>query len=203
MNEKALLVYEMTFKKNQLKIQECLNLIAEWMQRCFDHIFAYYDSLLPIGSYKITKRLQMWLNHPQYGHKEGGKFPIFWWDNHQGKSSHIWYMTNNVSNFTITYHTSHIEHHTLHIPHHTTPFRHYTIHINNNVNIGPLSLLLWPPFVQGVSPSLRQPCSGALERLAGNLNHTAPWLLEGTLRRTYRGFHSFRSSIGSNQSPGV
>ena len=33
--------------------------------------------------------------------------------------------------------------------------------------------------------------------------HTAPSLLGGTLRRTYRGFHSFRSSIGRNQLPGV
>ena len=55
-----------------------------------NHIFAYYYSLLPIGSDEITKRLQMWLNKPQCGHKEGGKFPNFWWDNHQGKSSHIY-----------------------------------------------------------------------------------------------------------------
>ena len=34
------------------------------------------------------------------------------------------------------------------------------------------------------------------------MGHTAPRLLEGTLRRTYRGFHSFRSSIGRNQLPG-
>ena len=47
------------------------------MQRFFDHIFAYYDSLLPIGSDEITKRPQMWLNNPQCGHKEGGKFPFF------------------------------------------------------------------------------------------------------------------------------
>ena len=38
------------------------------MQRFFDHIFAYYDSLLPIGSDEITKRLQMRLNNPQCGH---------------------------------------------------------------------------------------------------------------------------------------
>ena len=50
-----------------------LNLIAEWMQR----FFAYYDSLLPIGSYEIIKRLQMWLNNPQCGHKEEEKFPYF------------------------------------------------------------------------------------------------------------------------------
>ena len=43
----------------------------------FDNIFAYYDSLLPIGSDEITKRLQMWLNNLQCGHKEGGKFPFF------------------------------------------------------------------------------------------------------------------------------
>ena len=48
------------------------------MQRFVDNIFAYYDSLLPIGSDKITKRLQMLLNNPQCGHKEGEKFPIFW-----------------------------------------------------------------------------------------------------------------------------
>ena len=41
------------------------------MQRFFDHIFAYYDSLLPIGKDKITKRLQMWFNNSQCGHKEG------------------------------------------------------------------------------------------------------------------------------------
>ena len=43
----------------------------------FDHVFAYYDSLLPIGSDEITKRLQMWLNNPQSEHKEEEKFPIF------------------------------------------------------------------------------------------------------------------------------
>ena len=59
------------------------------MQSFFAHIFAYHDSLLPIGSDEITKRLQVWLNNPQCGHKEGGKFQIFWRDNHQGKSSHI------------------------------------------------------------------------------------------------------------------
>ena len=32
----------------------------------------------------------MWLNNPQCGNKEGGKFPFFWQDNHQGKSSHIY-----------------------------------------------------------------------------------------------------------------
>ena len=36
------------------------------MQRLFDHIFAYYDLLLPIGSEEIAKRLQMWLNNPQF-----------------------------------------------------------------------------------------------------------------------------------------
>ena len=48
------------------------------MQRFFDHIFAYYDSPLPIGSDEIIKRLQMWLNNPHCGHKEGQKFPKFW-----------------------------------------------------------------------------------------------------------------------------
>ena len=48
------------------------------MQRFFDHIFAYYDLPLPIGSDEIIKRLQMWLNNPQCGHKEGQKFPNFW-----------------------------------------------------------------------------------------------------------------------------
>ena len=52
----------MKFKNCQPKIQESLNLIAEWMQRFVDHIFAYYDLLLPIGSDKTIKRLQMWLN---------------------------------------------------------------------------------------------------------------------------------------------
>ena len=39
--------------------------------------FAYYDSLLPIGSDEIIKRPNIWLNNPQCGHKEGQKFPIF------------------------------------------------------------------------------------------------------------------------------
>ena len=47
------------------------------MQIFFDHIFAYYDSLLSKGWDEITKRLQMWLNNPQCGHKEGEKFPFF------------------------------------------------------------------------------------------------------------------------------
>ena len=46
------------------------------MQRFFDHIFAYYDLLLPVGSDEIIKRLQMWSTKPQSGHKEGQKFPI-------------------------------------------------------------------------------------------------------------------------------
>ena len=44
----------------------------------FDHIFAYYDSIQPLDSDEITKRLQMGLNNPHYGLKEGKKFPIFW-----------------------------------------------------------------------------------------------------------------------------
>ena len=39
--------------------------------------FAYYDSPLHIGSKEIAKRLQMWLNNPQCGHKERGKIPNF------------------------------------------------------------------------------------------------------------------------------
>ena len=66
-----------------------VNLIADWMQRLCDHILAYPESLLPIGSDEIIKRLQMWLNNSQSGHKEGQKFPSFWWDNLQGKSFHI------------------------------------------------------------------------------------------------------------------
>ena len=56
-----------------------LNVIVERMQRFFDHIFAYYDLLLPIGSDESTKRLQTWWNNPQCGHKEGKTFPNFWW----------------------------------------------------------------------------------------------------------------------------
>ena len=44
---------------------------------------------LTSNSEEIFKRLQMWLNNTQCGQKEGKKFPIFWWDNHQGESSHI------------------------------------------------------------------------------------------------------------------
>ena len=47
------------------------------MQGFFDHIFAYYDSLLPLGSDEITKILQMWLNNPQCGHKEGENSEFF------------------------------------------------------------------------------------------------------------------------------
>ena len=76
-----------------------------FLSEFFDHIFAYYDSLLPIGSYEIIKRLQMWLNNPQCGHTKGQKFPVFWWDNHQGKSSHIYlshYSTQFYSFFSAT-----------------------------------------------------------------------------------------------------
>ena len=48
------------------------------MQRFSDHIFAYSDSLLPIGTDESTKRRQMWLNNPHGGHKKGDKFLIFW-----------------------------------------------------------------------------------------------------------------------------
>ena len=54
------------------------------MERFFNLIFAYYDSLLPISSVEITKRLQMRLNNPQCGHKEWEKIQKFWCDNHQG-----------------------------------------------------------------------------------------------------------------------
>ena len=47
------------------------------MQRFVDHIFAYYDLPLPIGSDEIIKRLQMWLNNPQCGHKEGQNSQFF------------------------------------------------------------------------------------------------------------------------------
>ena len=47
------------------------------MNRFFDHIFACYDSLPPIDSDEIIKRLHIWLNNPQYGHKEGQTFPFF------------------------------------------------------------------------------------------------------------------------------
>ena len=50
-------------------------LLSEW--KFFYHTFAYYESLLTIGSYEITKRLQMRLNNPQCGNKKGAKFPIF------------------------------------------------------------------------------------------------------------------------------
>ena len=61
---KALPVYDIQdLKKIQPKNQESLNLIAELMQRFLDHIFAYYDSPLPIGSDEIIKRLQMWIIH--------------------------------------------------------------------------------------------------------------------------------------------
>ena len=43
-----------------------------------NHIFANYDLPLPIGSDEMNKRLQMWLNNPQCGHKERQIFPIFW-----------------------------------------------------------------------------------------------------------------------------
>ena len=54
-----------------------MKFIAELMQSFFEHIFAYYDLLLHIGSDVITKRLQMWLKYPQCGHTEEEKFPIF------------------------------------------------------------------------------------------------------------------------------
>ena len=65
------------WKNGRTKIQESLNLIAEWMQRFLYHIYAYYDSLLPIGSDEILKSLKILLNNPQCGHKLGQKFPIF------------------------------------------------------------------------------------------------------------------------------
>ena len=75
------------------KFFKSLNLIAECMQRFIYNIFAYHDSPLPIGSDKIKKRLLMGLNIPQCGHKEEQIFPIFWWDNHQGESSHVYFFT--------------------------------------------------------------------------------------------------------------
>ena len=48
------------------------------MQRFSDHIFAYYDLLIPIDSGEIIKRLQIWLNNPHCGHKEGHGSHFFW-----------------------------------------------------------------------------------------------------------------------------
>ena len=50
----------------------------------------YSIRTLPISSGEITKRLKMWLNNPQCGHKEREKFPMFCLDPHLGKYSHIW-----------------------------------------------------------------------------------------------------------------
>ena len=47
------------------------------MSIIFLHIMTCF--FLPIGLNEITKILQMWLNNPQCGCKEGEKFPIFWW----------------------------------------------------------------------------------------------------------------------------
>ena len=47
------------------------------MERFFIIFFSYYDLLLPIGSDEIIKRLQMWLNNQQYGHKEGPNSQFF------------------------------------------------------------------------------------------------------------------------------
>ena len=72
------MVYEIwCFKNFQLKIQESLSLIAEWMQRLFDHIFAYHNSLIPIGSDEIPKRLQMCWIIPNEDIKKGGNFQFF------------------------------------------------------------------------------------------------------------------------------
>ena len=47
------------------------------MERFFDHIFAYNDSLIPIGSDEIIKKLQVWWNNPQWGHKKGKNSQFF------------------------------------------------------------------------------------------------------------------------------
>ena len=65
------------FKYFQPTFQERLNLIAEGMQKILDHIFAYFDLPLSIGSDVIIKRHQMWLSNPQCGHKEGPKLQFF------------------------------------------------------------------------------------------------------------------------------
>ena len=65
------------FLNCQPKNLENFNLTAELIKRFFDHIFAYYDSPLPIGSDEIIKILQIWLTNPQCGHKKGQQFPIF------------------------------------------------------------------------------------------------------------------------------
>ena len=43
----------------------------------FDNIFAYNDSLLPICSDEIINRIEMLLNNPHCGHKEGQTLPVF------------------------------------------------------------------------------------------------------------------------------
>ena len=48
------------------------------MQSFFDNIVAYYDPLLHMSSDDVIKRLQVWLNNQQCGHKCGQEIPIFW-----------------------------------------------------------------------------------------------------------------------------
>ena len=38
------------------------------MRDFFDHIFAYYDLLLPLGLDETPNRHKMWLNNAQCGH---------------------------------------------------------------------------------------------------------------------------------------
>ena len=61
------------FNQNSIKFEFVCLVNAQ----IFHHIFAYYDSPLSIGSDEIINRLQMWLNGPQCGHKEGQKFSFF------------------------------------------------------------------------------------------------------------------------------
>ena len=80
----------MRFKKTvKLKFKKVSIWLLSECKVFFDHIYAYYDLPQPIGSCEIIEILQMWLNNPQCQHKEGLKFPIFWWDNHQDEPSHM------------------------------------------------------------------------------------------------------------------
>ena len=55
-----------------------MNFMMSECKYVMDIFLAFYDLPIPIGSDEIFKRLQIWLNNSQCGHKEGQEFPIFW-----------------------------------------------------------------------------------------------------------------------------
>ena len=83
-------LWDRTLKKMPNKISRKFEFDCWVNATTFWSYFCILWLVLPKGLDEFIKRLQMWLNIPQCGHKEGQKLPFFWRTNHQGESFHVY-----------------------------------------------------------------------------------------------------------------